>query len=244
MLKDTAQIASRNLSLTPLSLGAATTPSDDKIPRMHDWYRCTDWNEQIEAEFFRLKRARSQRPQYLTIQALTLVETGRPELAATAVHLIELFVQDHYEGIFASTAFQTKGRTLMLLGRSEEAFQAFEDALAARRVMPNVKDNTWLLYPLAIAQRRARDRYQRALDVLNEFIEPSALVFPILQFQYFATLALISADQGDREGASRWAKNALAATTAPAPLSRHPDVGLVGMTDADLQIELEQLVVD
>lgn len=212
---------------------------------MPDWYRCTDWNEQSEAEFFRrLKRARHQKPQYLLIQAGTLVGTGRPEVAAAALNLIELFVHEHYEGFFASGAFHTKAQALLILERWEEAFQAFEDALAARRAMPNVIDNAWLEYPLAIARRRARDRYQRALDVLNEFVSPSALVFPIQEFQYFATLALISADGGDREGASRWARNALTATAKQAPFSRHPDVGLVGMTDADLQIELEQLVVD
>lgn len=196
---------------------------------MPDWYRCTDWNEQSEAEFFRrLKRARHQKPQYLVIQAGTLVGTGRPEVAAAALNLIELFVQEHYERIFASGAFHTKAQALLILERCEEAFQAFEDALAARRAMPNVIDNTWLEYPLTIARRRARDRYQRALEVLNEFVSPTALVLPIQEFQYFATLALISADEGDREAAARWARNALAATTKQAPFSRHPDVGLVG----------------
>jgi tetratricopeptide (TPR) repeat protein len=212
---------------------------------MPDWYRCTDWNEQTETEFFRrLKRARHQKPQYLVIQAGTLVGTGRRELATSALNLIELFVQEHYEPFFASGALHTKAQALLILERCEEAFQAFEDALAARRAMPNVIDNTWLEYPLTIARRRARDRYHRALEVLNDFVSPGALVFPLQEFQYFATLALISADEGDREGASRWAKNALAATTKQAPFSRHPEVGLVGMTDADLQIELEQLVVD
>jgi tetratricopeptide (TPR) repeat protein len=210
-----------------------------------DWYRCTDWNEQTETEFFRrLKRARHQKPQYLVIQAGTLVSTGRRELAATALNLIELFVRDHYEPFFASGALHTKAQALLILERWEEAYQAFEDALEARRAMPNVIHNTWLEYPLTIARRRARDRYHRALEVLDEFVSPSALVFPLQQFHYFATLALISADEGDREGASRWAKNALAATTKQSPFSRHSDVGLVGMTDADLQIELEQLVVD
>jgi tetratricopeptide (TPR) repeat protein len=212
---------------------------------MPDWYRCTDWNEQTEAEFFRrLKRARHQKPQYLVLQAGVLVGTGRPELAATALSLVELFAQAHYEPFFASGAFHKKAQALLILQRWEEAFQAFEDALAARRAMPNVIDNTWLDYPLTIARRRARDRYQRALDVLNEFVSPTALVFPLQEFQYFATLALISADEGDREAAPRWARIALAATAKQARFSRHPDVGLVGMTDADLQIELEHLVVD
>jgi hypothetical protein len=212
---------------------------------MPDWYRRTDWNEQIEAEFFRhLKRARHQKPQYLVVQARQLVSTGRPELATPALNLIELFVREHYEPLFAGGAFHTKAQALVILERWEEAFQAFEDALTARRTMPNVIDNTWLEYPLTIARRRARDRYPRALYVLNEFLSPSALVLPIQEFQYFATLALISADEGDRDGASRWATNALAATTKQAPFARHPAFGVVGMTDADLQTELKRLVVD
>jgi tetratricopeptide (TPR) repeat protein len=208
---------------------------------MPDWYRRTEWNEQCEAEFFRrLKRARHQKQQYLVIQAATLVGTRQPELAAVALNLIEFFFGEHADAFFASNAFHTKAQALLLLERWEEAFQAFEDALAARRVMPNVINNTWLEYPLAVARRRARHRYQRALGVLNEFVSPTALAFPIQEFQYFAALALISADEGDCEGASRWARNALAATTKQAPFSGHPDVGLVGTTD-DLKGELEQL---
>jgi hypothetical protein len=64
---------------------------------MRDWFRCTDWNEATEGEFFRrLKRARRQRPQYLVIQAATLVGTGRRELAACALSLLELFTQEYY----------------------------------------------------------------------------------------------------------------------------------------------------
>lgn len=209
---------------------------------MTDWYRSTDWNEQREADFFRrLSRARHQKPQYLVIQAGTLVDTGRPDLAPAAVRLIELFLDAHRDPLFASTAFRTKARALMRLEQWEEAFQAFEDALAARRAMPNVIDNTWLEYPLTVARRQARDRYQRALDVLNEFISPTALVFPIQEFQYFAALALITSDRGDRTGAARWARNALAAVGKPAPFPRHPDAGLVEVTDADLQSQLQRL---
>jgi tetratricopeptide (TPR) repeat protein len=165
-----------------------------------------------------LKRARHQKPQYLVIRATTLVDTGRPELAVTALNLIELFVQEHYEPFFGSGAFHTKARAFVMLTRWEEAFQAFEEALTARRAAPGVIDNARLEYPLTIARRRARDRYQRALEILNEFVGPTELVFPIQQFQYFATLALIAADEGDPEGASRWAKNALAGDGKTSPV--------------------------
>ena len=209
------------------------------------WYQSTDWNEQIEADFFRrLRRARSHRPHYLVIQAQTLVNTGRPELAPTALSLIEIFFHEHSESYRAVDAVRTKARALMVLERWEEAFQVFEETLAARRAKGPVTDYCWLEYPLAIARRRARDRYQQALRILDEFASHARLVLPIYEFQYFATLALMSADGGDAEGASRWAKHAIAATTKAGPFAHHPDVGLVGMTDADLQIELEQLGID
>jgi tetratricopeptide (TPR) repeat protein len=210
---------------------------------MADWFRCTDWNERTEAEFFRrLKRARTQKPQYLLIQALTLVQTGRPEFAETALNLIHLFEDEYSEDFFVTNAFDVKAHALTLLERWEDAFQAFEDALSARRARPNVTNDVWLEYPLCIARRRERDRYQRALEILKEFASPQDLLFPVSQFKYFATVALISADQGDREGAVRWARNALAAVSKPAPFTRHPGVGLVGPRYADLQIELEHLV--
>ncbi|MER0374436.1 hypothetical protein ABRZ67_21615 [Vibrio vulnificus] len=40
-----------------------------------DWYRNEDWDETIEQEFYsKLKRARTQKDQYLIIQALSLSE--------------------------------------------------------------------------------------------------------------------------------------------------------------------------
>jgi len=209
---------------------------------MADWYRCTDWTEQSEAEFFRrLKRARHQKPQYLVIQASTLVDTGRPEVAPIALALIDLFLQEHFDDFFASGAHRTRAHALLLLERWDEGFRAFEDALAARRVLPNVINNAWLEYPLLVARRRVRHRYDSALNVLKEFVSATALVFPLHEFEYFATLALISADEGDREGAARWANNALAATAKLAPFSRHPNVGLIGEAHADLIPQLQEI---
>lgn len=97
---------------------------------MPDWFRRTDWNEEIEAEFFRrLKRARQYNSsQYLVIQAGIPGRMGRPELAAVALNLIELFFQEHYDAILAGQAFTVRGEALLILGRWDEACQAFEDA--------------------------------------------------------------------------------------------------------------------
>jgi tetratricopeptide (TPR) repeat protein len=205
----------------------------------HTWYRNMVWDEQIEAEFFtRLRRARSQNPQYVVIQAITLADADQPELARVALNLIELFVQQYYDRGLASNAFNAKAQALLMLDRFEDACQAFEDALEARRALPSVVNDAWLQYPLLIARQRARERYPRAMEVLEEFL-PGAGLFPLDKFLYFAAVALISAESGD--DASRWAVNALEAAAAPAPFPRHPTVGLVGARYSALQIELKRL---
>ena len=212
---------------------------------MSDWYRLEDWDDAREAEFFRrLKRARHQKPQYLVIQAHTLVRTGRSDLAGVALHLVELFCQSHYDPFFASNAYYTKAQALVRLDRWDDAFEAFEQALAARRESPTIINNAWLEYVLTVATRRARHRYQRALDVMQEFVEPSGLMLPLSQFQYFAALALISADEGDRSGAARWATNALAATSRSSPLSGHAGLGEVGNAYAALRDELREIAAN
>ena len=124
---------------------------------MPDWYRCIHWNEQSEAEFFRrLKRARHQKPQYLVIQAGTLVGTGRSELAPTALNLIEVFVQEHYEPFFASGAFHTKAQALLILERPYREASAWDQEipwiLASAHAAVGAKDEALFWLDAAISR--------------------------------------------------------------------------------------------
>src|ERR1041385_2504643 len=95
---------------------------------MADWYRCTGWNEQTEVEFFRrLKRARDQKPQYLVIQAGTLVGTGRPEVAAAALNLNELFVQGPVAPLIATSALVWPHRYRVRMGKGACRMDGDED---------------------------------------------------------------------------------------------------------------------
>jgi hypothetical protein len=175
------------------------------------------------------------------IQAATLAHAGPAELAPVAIRLVDLFCDDYFQKIFASRAHSTKAHALLRLDRYDEACEAFEAALGARRVQPNVIDDTWLMYALTVALRGDRSRYERVTAVLAEFNGPGSLTFPSQVFDFFTSLALISADLGDRSTAARWAANALAAVEQPAPFARHPGVGVVRGVDASLRRKLEAI---
>ncbi len=51
-----------------------------------DWYRNTQWNEEIEKDFFtKLNRSRSKRDQHLVIQALSLTK-NYPEVTLQLIN--------------------------------------------------------------------------------------------------------------------------------------------------------------
>ena len=177
----------------------------------------------------------------MVIQAGTLAHAGPAELAPVAIRLVDLFCDDYFEKIFASHAHSTKAHALLRLDRYDEACDAFEAALQARRVQPNVIDDTWLMFALTVALRGDRSRYDRVTAVLAEFNGPGSLTFPSQVFDFFTSLALISSDLGDGSTAARWAANALAAVDQAGPFPRHPDVGLVRGVDASLREKLEAI---
>jgi len=69
-----------------------------------DWYRNTKWNNSIKESFFeKLSRARSQRDQYLVIQALSLAETIPQACIDLVNHYFETR-KDKYEDVRALLA--------------------------------------------------------------------------------------------------------------------------------------------
>ena len=69
-----------------------------------DWYRNENWNASIEEHFYsKLKRTRTQRDQYLVIQALTLADTY-PEVSLRLVNEYFESRKDQFDDIRALLA--------------------------------------------------------------------------------------------------------------------------------------------
>jgi tetratricopeptide (TPR) repeat protein len=203
-----------------------------------DWFRKTSWSSNDEAEFRAcLRRARrASRPQYLTLQAFHLIESGLPEPALDL--LDEFFLAP--DNIFLAEAHARRGQALTHLGRLEEAIAAYRSAIeASRRVRGG--QGYWALdfAELILATRRA-DLFGEAIETLSTL--PANNPFPMIEYREAAVRALIADSTGDRITARREAARALAAAAiTKAPFVRHPRVGLVRGVDPTVHSKLEAM---
>ena len=96
-------------------------------------------------------------------------------------------------------------------------------------------------FALLVAERKLDDRYDKALQVLEENPLRSQL-FPMNGFLWHAAFALISDAQGLRDNAAKSAAKALEfADVTDSGFRYHPGVGLVGSHYGDLKIKLRQI---
>lgn len=182
-----------------------------------DWYRSKDWNESIEEHFYsKLKRARTQRDQYLVIQALTLADK-HPEVS---IRLVGEYFESRKNQFDDVRALLAKANAFVALYDIESCISTFKEMLEREREFPNHQAGVYLDYPYLVATQKIEHEYANALDVLNEHFD--RLTFPLDYFKWHASKALINNDGSE-------AKKALdAAKVKKSGFRFHQDVGLVG----------------
>jgi tetratricopeptide (TPR) repeat protein len=202
-----------------------------------DWFRHKNWDSKIEAQFFdKLHRAR-RKAQYLRVQASYLTE----EHPRVALALIEKYfaLHDHFDD---AQAFVSQSDAYLSLGETDAAIQSLQRSLQREREFPNVKTQAWSNYALLIATHQLKSLYDDGLRVLRDNHLRSTS-FPVEQFLWNATHALIIHSQGKHEEAKRYALRALQfAELTKSGFQYHPDVGLVGNRYDDLKAKLRGLV--
>jgi hypothetical protein len=83
-----------------------------------DWFRQANWTEQIEREFFvKLAKTRTQRDQYLAIQAMTLAN-AQPEVA---LRLVDIYFKTKTTSFNDVRALDARARANQALGRVSES---------------------------------------------------------------------------------------------------------------------------
>ena len=203
-----------------------------------DWFRNTEWNDEIAAAFYtKLARARSQKPQYLYIQAGCLAERY-PEVA------LDLIGQYFATGdtFRASSARTVESAAYLALGKPETAIAALKRALAREEEFPNFTTNARLDFPRMVALERIREEYDYALDILNSRFNPEELDMPINRYVEQGVRALIAHDLGDHDRAREFANAALeAASDRTSVFAKHPGIGLVESTDTEFGRRIKRI---
>lgn len=192
-----------------------------------DWFRNTQWDENIEASFQKkLARAR-QKSHYLRIQAGYLAE----RFPHSALRLLDQYfaLGDDLEHAQAHVERATAYRSL---GNVDAAIAAYEAALAREASFPNLLTQAYLELPYLIATQPIPARYQQALEVLDK--GKTRPFFHSERFRWHCSVALIRASMGQIPEAGNAARAALtAAAQTDSGLRYHPKIGLVaGVDDA------------
>jgi tetratricopeptide (TPR) repeat protein len=202
-----------------------------------DWYRNETWSPEIEKTFQeKLKKCRTQGPQYLFIQAYTLAE-NEPR---TALKLLEQY-NSTGDTFRTGQALEVQAMCYVALGLIEEAINGYKHALAWEALHPHTVTRSGLELSFLVATHRKRDEYQLIVNLLQD--KKLRLVFPVDMFMYATSLALIHSDAGNEELCRQYAQKALAAASAEkSQFSRHPTVGLVGRRFAPEIKQMSEIV--
>ncbi len=184
---------------------------------MADWYRNKSWNQAIEANFYeKLNKARSQREQYIVIQALTLVEK-HPN---TTLQLIEKYFETRKNKFDDVRALLAKAEAYLTLDNTTKAIKSYKEILEREKEFPNHRTNTYIEYPYIVAIKGIEVEYANALKLLNEKFDN--LTFPLDFFKWHAAKAIINKDKIEAYKALNVAK------IKKSSFPFHQNLGLVG----------------
>ncbi len=195
-----------------------------------DWYRNKSWSAEIESEFFaKLKRARSQRDQYLVIQALTLAKYF-PEVS---LRLVEYYFESRKDEFDDVRALLARAEAFLELSKIDEAMEAYRSVLAREDEFPKHQSTAYVEYPYIVATRSIQSEYKNALELLKKYV--SRLVFPLDCFKWYAAKALIE------KNGSHASRALEAAEVKKSGFRFHQNVGLVGKEHADTIKKLRKI---
>jgi tetratricopeptide (TPR) repeat protein len=193
--------------------------------RVPDWYRNNDWNDAVAADFeARLARARGQKAQYLRIQGATL-RNSHPQVAiALLQRCVELG-----DPAFTAAALLDTAQARYGIGDIDAALDTLETLLDQEACEPRFRTSAAFDYPFLVALHGQRQRFDRAMAVLEASGEG---LFADLNFERETALALIYAERGEHWRAAEAAMRALqAADVSVGWITSFPQVGVVPVGD-------------
>jgi len=190
----------------------------------------------------RLTRSRTSfhKAQYLRIQALHLAQDANPPLHTQAIELLDLLLREYPDSSQLAAAHQQRAQCLAALGRGSDALDEFRRALEAERAHPGIRGYAYLEFAELVLALGRKDLFREALSVVTEreSIEP----FPIAQYRKAAAAAFLCEELVLNSEARAHALDALAAAAkTESPFRYHRRLGVVTVTDSEVQARLWRL---
>jgi tetratricopeptide (TPR) repeat protein len=170
---------------------------------MSDWFRRTDWNEEIAADFeARLARSRaSSQAQYLSLQGYALLGT-HPQQAEDLLSRA-VSAGDPSE-VPRAACYLALSRVAQ--GKVDGAIQAYDVAIAAERRNPAFRSTAGVDQALLIALHDRRHQFGKALDQLAMAVADN---WSLAGLEAVAAEAIIRHAIGDVATARQRAREAL-----------------------------------
>ena len=208
------------------------------MTKQNDWYRNEEWDDEIESNFFaRLNRARSQRDQYLAIQALSLSESN-PEVS---IQLTDHYFETRTDCFNDARVFLARAEAHRKLKNVRNAIEAYKAATGKESESRQFPTGSALELVYFIAAEGLDDHYDLAISLFEA--DTSESIFPVAVFKWNAAMALISHRQGRERKARQYAHGALeAASTRETGLTYHRDLGVVDESFVRTLEELKKIV--
>ena len=180
-------------------------------------------------------------PQYLRIQALSLVRTGEPDLIRAGQSLTVRFLREYPRDWQVALVHGLRAEAHEALDEILAALNFYRHAMAAERQRPNVQSNAWLEFGWLVVRRNLTSLFSEADSFLDEFATRS-LPFPILRYRYHSIRAIVAAHKGFASKAKEEAALALAAAAAThSGFQYHAHLGLVSGAQDEVRQQLQML---
>ncbi|MDN3685576.1 hypothetical protein QW180_26485 [Vibrio sinaloensis] len=115
-----------------------------------------------------MKRSRSQRDQYLVIQALTLTETN-PKVT---LRLVQEYFETRKKNTFDDVrALLARTYAYITLSDIERVVRSYRELLACEMKLPNHTTGAYVDYPFFVATKGIEQEYANAVCVLRKKIQ-------------------------------------------------------------------------
>lgn len=172
-----------------------------------DWYRRKTWTDEDQRDYFeRLNLAKKHnRPQYLRIQAIELLETGEKENLEAAEKLLKKQLSEFpEERVNRSSAFRTLGEIERIRGNSDKALNYYRKALNFEKEFPNSITQAYLDFSELVVKEKREEDYNFVQELLLSRIDN--LAFPIEKYKAYSILSIINKKNNELEKAKEFAK--------------------------------------